>query len=190
MSDTQTKILDCAVSLISERGYNAFSYKDIAKEIGIKTASIHYHYPSKADLGLAVVERYNEEFGSVLKAYEQKSSSGLGRIKLFAKGLIDVFDSGKGFCLCVSLAADETTLTPETSSAVCGFFDTSLEWLERCVVLAKAEGELRDDLHPSRTAMSLLSLFEGAMILARAKSSDKPLRTALKWAEEVLGVSQ
>ena len=61
-SETAEQILDLAETLIQTRGYSAFSYQDIADSLGIRKASIHYHFPSKSDLGVAVVDRYMSPF--------------------------------------------------------------------------------------------------------------------------------
>ena len=50
---TYNQILELANKYIQKVGFNAFSYSDLANEIGIKKASIHYHFPSKTDLGIA-----------------------------------------------------------------------------------------------------------------------------------------
>ena len=65
-SETAGQILDLAETLIQTRGYSAFSYQDIADSLGIRKASIHYHFPSKADLGVAVVDRYVARFAAGL----------------------------------------------------------------------------------------------------------------------------
>src|SRR5215468_7490023 len=65
-SDTAGKILDLAETLIQTRGYNAFSYQDIADALGVTKTSIHYHFESKTDLGVAVIERYAKNFGDAL----------------------------------------------------------------------------------------------------------------------------
>src|SRR5579862_1588267 len=57
-SSTRDRILDIAQRLIQSRGYNAFSFDDLAEELDIRTASIHYHFPTKADLGIALLRRY------------------------------------------------------------------------------------------------------------------------------------
>ena len=65
-SETAEQILDLAETLIQTRGYSAFSYQDIADALGIRKASIHYHFPSKADLGVAVINRYIDRFDAAL----------------------------------------------------------------------------------------------------------------------------
>ena len=64
--DRANTILDIAERRMRQTGYNAVSYRDIASEIGIKSASLHYHFPKKEDLGIALVERYSKNFFSAL----------------------------------------------------------------------------------------------------------------------------
>ena len=61
-SDTNSRILDVAERLVQLRGFNGFSYADVASELEITKASLHYHYPGKADLGKALIERYASRF--------------------------------------------------------------------------------------------------------------------------------
>src|SRR6267154_6700053 len=74
-SETAEQILDLAETLIQTRGYSAFSYQDIADSLGIRKASIHYHFPSKTDLGIAVVDRYIARFGTALVAIAAESDN-------------------------------------------------------------------------------------------------------------------
>src|SRR3954466_8483408 len=63
---TRDQVLDVAERLAQTRGFNGFSYADIPAELGITKASLHYHYPSKADLGCAIVDRYGQRFRAAL----------------------------------------------------------------------------------------------------------------------------
>src|ERR1700689_5234 len=66
-----TAILDVAEQLAQTRGYNGFSYADIASQLGVTKASLHYHFPSKAELGRALIERYRVVFGAALEEIDQ-----------------------------------------------------------------------------------------------------------------------
>ncbi|WP_421889393.1 TetR/AcrR family transcriptional regulator [Marinoscillum sp.] len=57
MTDTKQDILDLAEYLIRSRGYHAFSYKDLSTPLKVKNAAIHYHFPAKKDLGVAVIRK-------------------------------------------------------------------------------------------------------------------------------------
>src|SRR6202050_5213821 len=65
-----TAILDVAEQLAQTRGYNGFSYADIASQLGVTKASLHYHFPSKAELGRALIDRYQTNFGGALRAID------------------------------------------------------------------------------------------------------------------------
>src|SRR5512144_3174565 len=83
-SATAEQILDIAETLIQTRSYSAFSYQDIADALGIRKASIHYHFATKADLGVAVVDRYVERFGSALAAMaKDQSKSSLAMLDFY-----------------------------------------------------------------------------------------------------------
>ena len=71
-ASTSDEILRCARSLLIEGGYNGFSYADIAKVVGIRNASIHHHFPSKADLVRTLVARYREEAEAGIAALERQ----------------------------------------------------------------------------------------------------------------------
>ncbi|MGO9147870.1 MAG: TetR/AcrR family transcriptional regulator [Desulfomonilia bacterium] len=60
--DTRSKIIDLGEKLLLVQGFNGFSYADIAVSLGIKNAAIHYHFPAKCDLGLAIIERARKRF--------------------------------------------------------------------------------------------------------------------------------
>src|SRR5258706_9278478 len=88
-SDTAEQILDLAGLLIKTRGYSAFSYQDIADSLGIRKASIHYHFPSKADLGIAVVDRYVARFGAALVAIaEDRSQTSMAMLDFYVEPYI------------------------------------------------------------------------------------------------------
>src|SRR2546423_11907767 len=63
---TAERALDVAERLVQTGGFSSFSYADIATELGITKASLHYHFPGKAELGHALVTRYAERFNQAL----------------------------------------------------------------------------------------------------------------------------
>ncbi|MEM6465574.1 MAG: helix-turn-helix domain-containing protein, partial [Pseudomonadota bacterium] len=78
MPDRRDAILDVTERLIRAHGYSGFSFRDVATEVGIKSASVHYHFPTKPDLAAAVARRYRERFA---KALEEKEQQGATRIE-------------------------------------------------------------------------------------------------------------
>ena len=73
--DTRKRILDLAESLLLDKGFNGFSYKHIAEQLGVKNAAIHYHFPAKSDLGTALVQRYRRRFSKWIAQQQEQSLS-------------------------------------------------------------------------------------------------------------------
>ncbi len=98
-----------AERLAQTRGYNGFSYADIATEQGVTKASLHYHFPSKADLGHALIGRYRTLFGAALEAIDQRGEGPRARLQRYV-GLYNSVLSNERMCLCGMLAAEYATL--------------------------------------------------------------------------------
>ena len=103
-ADTATRILDVAERLVQLRGLNGFSYADVAAELHITKASLHYHFPGKAELGCALIERYAERFSAALEAIDQQETDPVAKIHAYAAIYGDVL-SKRRMCLCGMLAA-------------------------------------------------------------------------------------
>jgi AcrR family transcriptional regulator len=106
---TSERILDIAERLVQTRGFNSFSYGDIAKELGITTASLHYHFRGKAELGQALITRYTERFREALDRIDQEVPEPSAKLEAYADLYAGVLE-GKRMCMCGVLAAEYQTL--------------------------------------------------------------------------------
>src|SRR5262245_53277594 len=103
-SETASKILDLAEMLIQTRGYNAFSYQDIAEALGVTKTGVHYHFESKTDLGIAVIERYTKAFGDELaRIASSESASSLSMLDHYTKPFLQFAETSDRVCLCGAL---------------------------------------------------------------------------------------
>jgi TetR/AcrR family transcriptional repressor of nem operon len=115
-SRTSQRILDVAERLIQTRGFNGFSYADVAADVGITKASLHYHFPTKADLGLSLVRRYQVTFDEALEALSHSGRDARGLLQAYVELYGSVLRKDR-MCLCGMLAAEHTTLpAPRRSS--------------------------------------------------------------------------
>jgi TetR/AcrR family transcriptional repressor of nem operon len=89
-SDSAQRILDVAERLVQTRGFNGFSYADIAEALDVTKASLHYHFPSKADLGRRLIERYEHTFLAVLKGIDATGAAPREKLKRYARIYADV----------------------------------------------------------------------------------------------------
>jgi TetR/AcrR family transcriptional regulator, transcriptional repressor for nem operon len=163
---TAAKMLDVAERLIQTRGYNGFSYADVAAELHITKASLHYHFAGKAELGNALIERYASRFLEALAAIDVLPAEALAKLDAYAKLYADVL-RGKRMCLCGMLAAEYQTLPKPMRNAVIRFFDENETWLEKVLVQGREEGTLEFTGSASESARTIVSGLEGAMLLAR-----------------------
>jgi TetR/AcrR family transcriptional regulator, transcriptional repressor for nem operon len=165
-SDTAERILDIAERLVQSRGYNGFSYADVAAELGITKASLHYHFPGKAELGQALVERYAARFAAALEQIDTAGGDAPAKLGAYTRIYADVLRN-KRMCLCGMLAADHDTLPAPMREAVVGFFDHNIGWLTGVLEQGRAEGSLGVDGSAAVAAQALLGGLEGAMLVAR-----------------------
>ena len=128
-SRTSERILDIAERLVQTRGFNNFSYADIANELGITTASLHYHFRGKAELGQALITRYAERFVDALDRIDREFPA-RAKLEAYASLYAGVLE-GKRMCMCGVLAAEYQTLPTPMRRAVIGFFDENARWLSR-----------------------------------------------------------
>jgi TetR/AcrR family transcriptional regulator, transcriptional repressor for nem operon len=166
-NDTATRILDSAERLVQVRGFNGFSYADVAAELGVTKASLHYHFPGKTELGQALVERYAERFAGALMAIESRTAEAPARLEAYAGLYADVL-RGRRMCLCGMLAAEYGTLPDPIRQRVIAFFDDNETWLERVLEDGRADGRLHFYEPPREAARLIVSALEGAMLVARS----------------------
>jgi TetR/AcrR family transcriptional repressor of nem operon len=167
---TTTRILDVAERLLQVRGYNGFSYGDIATELGITRAALHYHFPGKAELGQALIDRYATRFAGALGELDATAPDAAARLRGYVALYTDVLSADR-MCLCGMLAAEHRTLPGVLQQAVCDFFSANTDWLRKVLEEGCADGSLRCPGTAEATASMVLSALEGAMLISRLDSS-------------------
>lgn len=160
------RILDVAERLVQLRGFNGFSYADVAAELGVTKASLHYHFPGKAELGEALINRYATRFAEALQGIDAQSLGGRAKLAAYADLYAGVLKEQR-MCLCGMLAADYATLPPAMRAAVVRFFDDNETWLEEVLTKGATEGALHYAGAARDEAQLIISTLEGAMLVAR-----------------------
>jgi TetR/AcrR family transcriptional repressor of nem operon len=163
---TATEVLDVAERLVQERGFNGFSYADISAEMGITTASLHYHFAGKAELGRALIDRYSLRFGEALDAIEASPTTAPAKLAAYAELYANVLRQQR-LCLCGVLAAEYQTLPEPMRGSVLRFFEGNEAWLKRILELGASEGSLHLSGSLEDVARMIVSGLEGAMLIAR-----------------------
>ena len=166
---TAARILDVAERLVQVRGFNAFSYADVAAELKITKAALHYHFAGKAELGEAIVARYSARFAQALSAADADEATAPAKLERYAALYLDVLHDRR-MCLCGMLAAEYQTLPTAMQEAVIRFFDQNETWLEHVLEEGRKEGSLQFAGLARDTARTIVSSLEGAMLIARSYS--------------------
>lgn len=189
--DTRARILDAAELLIQTRGYEGFSYRDIEELVGIRKASVHHHFPAKADLGVAVLQRFRANCRDALARISAETKSARARLEQYV-GLFQstIEDQGK-MCLCGILASGYVTLPAEMASELHGAVTEHETWLAEVLRQGQATGETPSAIRPKESARNLFSALEGAMLLARLDGGAARFRsTAREITRPVLSAPQ
>ena len=166
-ADTAQRILDTSERLLQTRGYNAFSYADIANALHVTKASLHYHFPTKAELGRRLIQRYGVSFLHALAAIEQTSGHAGEQLRRYVDIYLGVLRNDR-MCLCGMLAAEYVTLPKPMKTELKHFFDENERWLVAVLEKGQATNKLRFTGPAREVAQLLMGALEGAMMLARS----------------------
>ena len=158
-------MLDVAERLVQQRGFNAFSYADVASELHITKAALHYHFAGKAELGAALLSRYASRFAEALSAIDADACDARRKLAAYTDLYLDVLRK-KRMCLCGMLAAEFQTLPEPMRDIVIRFFNDNETWLARVLDKGQDDGSLRLSGSSNDTARMIVATLEGAMLVA------------------------
>lgn len=165
-TDTKQRILLTARRMVQARGYNALSFREIAKEVGIKSAGVHHHFPTKGNLGAALARQYTEEavklLHDLLGTFKNEHETLERYTSVFRSALVQ----DNRMCLCGIMAAEHHDLPDEVRVEVDRFTEVNVDWL--CKILSFRE-DARDAQAIKRQALAIFASIEGAQLVARGR---------------------
>jgi TetR/AcrR family transcriptional repressor of nem operon len=179
VSETSSRILDIAERLVQTRGFNAFSYADIADALNVTKASLHYHFATKAELGECLIDRYRASFLAALERIDETCGDAGMKLGAYVGIYIDVLENDR-MCLCGMLGAEYATLPTSMQDGVRRFFDANEAWLVSVLASGRKKKQLAFAGPPIETARLLVSALEGGMLLARSRRDFSQLRSVAK----------
>jgi TetR/AcrR family transcriptional repressor of nem operon len=161
---TREQLLSHAQVLIRQRGYNGFSYRDLAERVGVRTASIHYYFPTKDDLLIESIDNYAAEEARLMQGIDPtlQASERLNRYAALFYGT-----PADQVCLCGMLAADFASLSDRARQAVQSFYRTHERWLSKVVADGQRDGTLEWNGDPDAAGRYLFAAFQGALMSSR-----------------------
>lgn len=169
MKDTRSHIISLADQLIRSKGYNAFSYADIAKQLNIKNAAIHYYFPSKSDLGMAVIDDTMDKFRATITAWQPLPyETQLHRYTCMHEKTRD----NKWVCLMGALSPIHDTLSPEMQEKLKEMAESILLWLTDLLDKGKADGSFHFTETPKAKAYCIQSSLLASLLLNKVLQND------------------
>ncbi|MEM7674070.1 MAG: TetR/AcrR family transcriptional regulator [Verrucomicrobiota bacterium] len=172
MSDTRSRILEVAEDMVRSGGYNGFSFREIASSIGIKSSSVHHHFPTKEALTLEVARQYHENFFASLGEPLQTKSDSKARLRHYCGVFRSAFESSGRACLCGILSNEAEQLPESVRKVIVDFVRANVSWLEQVL-----EQDYEDGMARERAELVYCAL-EGAMGVAS-------LQQDLSWIDRI-----
>lgn len=171
MENRKQQITDLALKLIQEKGYVAFSYDDLSKQLGVTKASIHYHFEKKEDLGVAVTDRIKQKLLSILQTLDDPSVTVEDKITSFATGQIKQI--ADGICPISSLQTDFESLPKILQERVHELGQIEISIMKQIVTdIIRVEDEQQRNEDGESFALMILSAIKGAMQYQRVMGID------------------
>jgi TetR/AcrR family transcriptional regulator, transcriptional repressor for nem operon len=157
-------ILDAAETRARRGGYNGFSFRELAEDVGIKSASVHYHFPTKEHLAEVLTHRYVDRMAEYLG--DPAKLAPRAAVRHLANAFVTANETDDQMCLCGLFAAESGCLPQQVRPEVTAFFDLIAKWLD--VALRPAESAPK--------ALEIIAALEGGMLMSRAKQDPAVLR--------------
>ncbi|MEC3909634.1 TetR/AcrR family transcriptional regulator [Sphingobium sp. CR2-8] len=165
MADTRDTILAAAMPIVQARGYNGLSFRELAKVVGIKSASIHYHFPSKADLGAALVRRYREYVRDGFRTISDHLPDLAACLNAYVSGFRQTLENGNRMCLCGLLGAEYDELPDPVKDEIEGFVEDNVSWVAGMISASRAVSQE----NARSRALAIYAALSGAQLIARSR---------------------
>jgi TetR/AcrR family transcriptional repressor of nem operon len=163
-ADTREAIMQAARPMVQARGYNALSFRDLAAAVGVKSASVHYHFPTKGDLAAALARRYTDDLVIHLDRLHAAEPDAAGRLRGYTDVFRQTLTKDNRMCLCGVLSAEHDDLPPEVRAEVARFTQANIDWLA-----AVLSPETPASSATQARALAIFAAVEGAQLVARSR---------------------
>lgn len=171
--DTKLHILEKADALMHDVGYSNFSYADIASQLGIKNAAVHYHYPAKEDLGVAVIQRERRRFSKWIQRSIIREKSSWDKLEWFFSIYTHYMENGHKVCIPGSLASMYSIVPTSLQREAKGLVEDMLAWLQEMLEQGRTSKEFSFSANAEDKAAVIMGSIQGSLQLARITGGDQ-----------------
>jgi TetR/AcrR family transcriptional regulator, transcriptional repressor for nem operon len=163
--DTKDRIMAAARLTVQDRGYGGLSFRELAKDVGIKSASIHHYFPTKGELGSALAARYTFDFLEYLDGLLAEGLDQRACIQKYTEVFGQTVRNDNRMCLGGIMAAELKEIPEEVRIEVVKFGEANVAWLVKVLSL----GQSREGDAIKRQALAIFAAVEGAQLIARSR---------------------
>ena len=191
MNATADRVLDAGQELIQTRGFSAISFQDIASEVGIKKPSIIHHFPTKAELGVAIIRRYRDTFAAQLqKISEDPAKSSWDALQFYFSPYLFLASTPDKVCLCGALAGEMPALPETMRVEVKLFMEAHQQWLEEILLRGFGRGEFASIDSPELLSRMIFNSLQGSLLVKRSTEDRSQLEDVIAAITNLLQTTQ
>jgi len=184
MSKKRTEIESAAAEAVQRRGLHDLSFRTLADEVGVKSASVHYYFPNKSDLATTLIGNYTKSLTNELKEIDTRKRGLKGKLDGFVQIFEDVIKADK-LCLCGMMAAEVGSLDNDNRELLRKYFELAENWIVN--VLVEHESEINSELKPRKLAKIFVAGLEGAILLDRVDNGLDHLKAQRELIRSFIG---
>ena len=173
-SDTRERVLSTARDMVHASSYADVGVEDVCRTAGVNKGSLYHFFPSKAALGLAVLERDWELMAAVLDEALDREEPPLDRLDRFVSAftaLMSTMGQRLGAvpgCPLGNLAAELPALGETMRERVADVLGRYVDRVAGAVREAQLRGDVDGGLDPHAAARTVVALVQGMAVLAKA----------------------
>ena len=191
MNATADRILDAGQELIQTGGFSAMSFQGIASEVGIRKPSIIHHFPTKAELGVAIIRRYRDTFASQLQQIrEDPAKSSWDALELYFSPYLFLASTPDKVCLCGALAGEIPALPETMRVEVKHFMEAHQQWLEEILRRGAGRGEFAPTDSPESLSRMIFNSLQGSLLVKRSTEDLSQLEDVIAAISKLLQTTQ
>ena len=191
MNATADRVLDAGQELIQTRGFSAISFQDIASEVGIKKPSIIHHFPTKAELGVAIIRRYRDTFAAQLQEIsEDPAKSSWDALESYFSPYRFFASTPDKVCLCGALAGEMPALPETMRVEVKQFMEAHQQWLEEILLRGSGRGEFASVDSPELLSRMIFNSLQGSLLVKRSTEDLSQLEDVIAAFTNLLQTTQ
>jgi len=165
VANTRDRVLEAARLTVQDLGYSGLSFRELAKDVGIKSASIHYYFATKGDLGAALASRYTSYYKQYLDDLLESGLDPLTCLQHYTTMWADTLRNDNRMCLAGILAAERNELPDEVRTEVVKFGEMNVDWLTRVLTMLEPAGPTDH----RRRASAIFAAVSGAQLIAHSR---------------------